>query len=85
MTDTYNGTMCGLKTALTSTISAGAQTEIMAEIAKLTTSFCPDPTTAAGNAARVHTDLDKVSPGYIRQLRIELAALSAAVDAAPAA
>lgn len=67
--------------AATEVISAAAQTEVLALVDVLLDSI-PDPTTTApGNNA--HTEWDDMSPRMASQLRVELAALKTAIDAAP--
>lgn len=76
----------GAYTAPTEVISAAAQTEVIAEIAKLS-ALIADPYDAYG--AGVHSagspDFDHMHPENAHKLQLELKALKTAIDAAPTA
>lgn len=78
MADVYDGPF-GAYTDLTEIVSAAAQAEIAAEIAKLT-ALVPDISVAASQA---HPDFDQIPPHTASKLRTEIAALAAAIAAAP--
>ena len=67
-------------TVPTQVISAAAQAQVLAQI-DVVRNAIPDPTT--GRSA-THPDWDQMHPRMAEQLRAELAALKAAIDAAPA-
>ena len=66
-------------TDVTEVVSAAAQLEILAEVDKLIALL---PNSASG-AAGATPDFDAIRPEYEVILRAELAALKAAIDAAP--
>lgn len=69
----------------TEVISAAAQTQILAKIDQFI-ALIPDPSKKSDlQAPTPHSDFDLVHPQTARQYRIELAALKAAIDAAPTA
>lgn len=67
---------------VTEVVSADAQTAILAEIAKFTALI---PTSLEGSSPATTPEFDKMDPALGVRLRAELAALSAAIDAAPTA
>lgn len=64
---------------VTEVVSAAAQTAILAELAKLK-ALLPDPTAPA---VQVSPDFNIIPPAAVVQLRAEIDALNAAIDAAP--
>lgn len=66
-------------TNVTQVVSAAAQTQILAECDKLL-ALVKDPELATSSA---HPDFDLIHPNTARLLRAEIAALKAAIDAAP--
>lgn len=68
-------------TNVTQVISAAAQTAVLAEVDKLL-ALIPDPTVGGGGVAPFY---DAFRPEIAAALRLEIAALKAAIDAAPTA
>lgn len=68
-------------TAVTEVISAAGQTAVLAQINKLL-ALIPDPTSSATPAS---PDFNVIDPRLATQLRLEIAALKTAIDAAPTA
>ena len=90
MTTTPDTIPVGGFAAVTDVISAAAQVTVLAELAKLTAlipntgqDFSYDDQTAGVNG--VAPFYDKMHPGVSAALRVEIAALVVAIDAAPTA
>lgn len=80
-------TTFGGYTNVTNVISAAAQTEVLGEVDKLI-ALIKDPAveqSATYPTPSASPDFDRVHPAFARQLHKELAALKAAIDAAPTA
>ena len=80
MSDNFGPTFGGY-TDITEVVTAALNTELTAEIAKLT-ALIPD-ITADPPVQAAHPDFDQIHPRLADQLRAEIAALQAAIDAAP--
>lgn len=80
MPDVYNGTLTGLKAALTVATTGGAKTELIGEVDKILAAF-PSGATSLSNSNRTKGPFDEINPGTLRQLRIELNAFRAAIVA----
>lgn len=78
MADIYEGAFGGYSN-VTQVVSAGAQTAILAQVAKLK-ALLPDITQ---NVVATTPDFDRIPPETSVRLRAEVDALSAAIDAAP--
>lgn len=70
-------------TNVSQVISAAAQTAVLAEIDKFLALFPNSATGAAGSGAM--PDAEAIRPELETKIRVEIAALKAAIDAAPTA
>jgi len=78
MADSYGPTFGGYSN-VTDIVTAAAQTKIITQVNKLKALIPASTDTTSGD----HPDFDQLSPRLADQLRLEIAALVTAIDAAP--